>query len=141
MKQLFTPKEYVDFFVSRENYIEILFSLQMLLWSEKWLLPVSCILAELCSIKNESNIGNKPIEALYEAYALWCPQTYANTQQRLQILQTLSKKYPNQAFDLCYKLLNGINYATVMCTHPMRWRCYNYTKTNITHHELYESII
>lgn len=140
MKQLFTPKEYVDFFVSRENYIEILFSLQMLLWSEKWLLPVSCILAELCSIKNESNIENKPIEALYEAYALWCPQTYANTQQRLQILQTLSKKYPNQVFDLCYKLLNGINYATVMRTYPMRWRCYNYTKTNITHHESCESI-
>lgn len=140
IKQLFTPKGFVDFFGPHENYIEVLFSLQMLLWSEEWLLPVSCILAELCKIKNESNIGNKPIEALYEAYTLWCPQTYANTQQRLQILRTLSKKYPSQSFNLYYKLLNGIDYATVVCTHPMRWRCYNYTKTNITHDELSKSI-
>lgn len=140
IKQLFTPKGFVDFFGPHENYIEVLFSLQMLSWSEEWLLPVSCILAELCKIKNESNIGNKPIEALYEAYTLWCPQTYANTQQRLQILQTLSKKYSSQSFNLYYKLLNGIDYATVMCTHPMRWRCYNYIKANLTYDELYKSI-
>lgn len=140
IKQLFTPKESADFLGPRENYVEILFSLQMLLWNEEWLLPVSCILAELCSIKNETNIGNKPIEALYEAYTLWCPQTYANTQQRLQILQTLSRKYPNQSFSLYCKLLNGLGYQTVICTHPMRWRCYNYTKANITYSELYDSI-
>lgn len=140
IKQLFTPKGFVDFWGPHENYIEVLFSLQMLSWSEEWLLPVSCILAELCKTKNESNIGNKPIEALYEAYTLWCPQTYANTQQRLQILQTLSKKYSSQSFNLYYKLLNGIDYATVMCTHPMRWRCYNYTKANLTYDELYKSI-
>lgn len=140
IKQLFTPKGVVDFLGPHENYIEVLFSLQMLSWSEEWLLPVSCILAELCKIKNETNIGNKPIEALYEAYALWCPQTYANTQQRLLILQTLSRKYPNQSFSLYYKLLDGLDYASVVCTHPMRWRCYNYSKADITNYELFESI-
>ena len=117
---MFTPKGLVDFWGPHENYIEVLFSLQMLSWSEEWLLPVSCILAELCKIKNETNIENKPIEALYEAYALWCPQTYANTQQRLLILQTLSRKYPNQSFNLYYKLLNTRENSTVVCTHPMR---------------------
>ena len=140
IKQLFTPKGLVDFWGPHENYIEVLFSLQMLSWSEEWLLPVSCILAELCKIKNETNIENKPIEALYEAYALWCPQTYANTQQRLLILQTLSRKYPNQSFNLYYKLLNTRENSTVVCTHPMRWRCCNYTKANITYGELYDSI-
>lgn len=140
IKQLFTPKGFVGFWGPQENYIEVLFSLQMLLWSEEWLLPVSCILAELCKIKNETNIGNKPIEALYEAYTLWYPQTYANTQQRLLILETLSRKYPNQSFNLYYKLLDRLDYATVMSTHTMKWRCYKYTKANITYNELYDSI-
>ena len=75
----------------------------MLSWSEEWLLPVSCILAELCKIKNETNIENKPIEALYEAYALWCPQTYANTQQRLLILQTYQE---NTQINLLIYIIN-----------------------------------
>lgn len=139
IKQLFTPKESVDFLVSRENHIEILQSLQMLLWSKEWLLPTSCILFELCNIINENNIENKPIETLYEAYALWYPQTFANTQQRLQALQTLSKKYPYQAFSLYYKLLR-LGERIIYTTYPMRWRCFNYTSVNITYGEFYKSI-
>ncbi len=140
IRRLFTPKGFTDIFGPRENYVEILFSLQILLWSEDWLLPVSCILAELCGIKNDINLANKPIEALCQAYTIWNPQTYAGTKQRLQALETLSKKYPNQAFNLYYKLLYQWDNATVLCTSPMRWRCYNYNKNKITYKEILDSL-
>lgn len=140
IRRLFIPKGNISFWGVPENYVEVLFSLQILLWSEEWLLPVSCILAELCGIKNGISLSNKPIEALYETYAIWMPQTYAKTAQRLQVLETLSKKYPNQMFGLYYKLLDKLDSAIVFCTHPMRWRCYNYTKGVVTCKEVRDSI-
>ena len=140
IRNLFTPRGITGFLGPHEHYTPILFSLQALLWDSNWLLPVSCILADLSSIKNDSNLYNKPINALYEAFAIWRPQTYATTDQRLQILTTIAKKYPKQAFDLCCKLIDGLDHATVSCTHPMRWRCYNYSYTDITHKEIRDSI-
>lgn len=140
IKRLFTPKESTDIFGPQENYVQVLFSLQSLLWSEDWLLPVSCILAELCGIKNDINLANKPIEALCQAYTIWSPQTYAGTKQRLQALETLSKKHPNQAFNLYYKLIYQWDSTTVFCTSPMRWRCYNYNKNKITNKDVHDSL-
>lgn len=140
IRDLFTPRGITGFLGPHEHYTQILFSLQAVLWDSNWLLPVSCILADLSSIKNDSNLYNKPINALYEAFAIWRPQTYATTDQRLQILTTIAKKYPKQAFDLCCKLIDGLDHATVSCTHPMRWRCYNYSYTDITHKEIRDSI-
>ncbi len=140
IRNLFAPRGITGFLGPHEHYTQILFSLQAVLWDSNWLLPVSCILADLCSIKNDSNLYNKPINALYEAFAIWRPQTYTTTDQRLQILATIAKKYPKQAFDLCCKLIDGLDHATVSCTHPMRWRCYNYSYTDISHKEIRDSI-
>lgn len=140
IKQLFMPRDSSGLFGFQENYVAILFSLQNLLWAEDLLLPVSCILVELCGIENDINLSNKPIEALRETYTIWCPQTYAVTQKRLQVLETLSKRYPSLVFDLYYKLLDGLESQTVFATHPMRWRCYNYEKQKITIQECRDSI-
>lgn len=140
IKRLFTPKGVNNLWGPQEDYTHILFSLQAILWEEEWLLPISCILADLSSIKNDSNLYNKPINALYEAFAIWRPQTYATTNQRLQVLATIAKKYPKQAFDLCFKLIDGLDHAMVSCTHPMKWRCYNYSYLNISQKDICDSI-
>lgn len=139
-KRLFTPKSVNNLWGPQEDYTHILFSLQTMLWDDRWLLPISCILADLSSIENDSNLYNKPINALYEAYAIWRPQTYARTPQRLQALKTIAKKYPKQAFVLYFKLLDRLDHATVSCTHPMKWRCYDYSYSDITNRDIIDSI-
>ena len=140
IKRLFTPKGVNNLLGPQEDYTHILFSLQAMLWEEEWLLPISCILADLSRIENDSNLYNKPITALYEAYAIWRPQTYAKTPIRLQALETIGKKYPQQAFDLYFKLIDGLDHATVSCTHPMKWRCYNYSHVNVSQQDICDSI-
>lgn len=140
IKKLFTPKGINNFLGPQEDYTYILFSLQAMLWDNRWLLPISCILANLSSIENDTNLYNKPINALYEAYAIWRPQTYARTPQRLQALKTIAKKYPKQAFVLYFKLLDRLDHATVSCTHPMKWRCYDYSYSDITNRDIIDSI-
>ena len=140
IRRLFTPKGANDLLGPREDYTHILFSLQAMLWDEKWLLQISCILLDLSSIHNETNLYNKPINALYEAYAIWRPQTYASITQRLQALDIISKKYPEQAFNLFFKLINGLDHATISGHHPMKWRCYNYTYPNISQKDINDSI-
>ena len=140
IKRLFTPKGVNNLWGPQEDYTHILFSLQAMLWEEEWLLPISYILADLSSIKNDSNLYNKPITALYEAYAIWRPQTYAKTPQRLQALETIAKKYPKQAFDLYFKLIDRLDHATLSCTHPMKWRCYNYSYLHISQKDICDYI-
>lgn len=140
VKKLFTPSGVYNFWNAQENYTHILFSLQAIVWDDKWLLPVSYILADLCNIENNTNLYNKPINALYETYAIWNPQTYANTHQRMQALVTIAKKYPLPAFELCFKLLNELEHSVVYSTNPMRWRCYNFSRTKITHKEIRDSV-
>ena len=140
IKMLFTPKGSNGLMGPSEDYTHILFSLQAMIWDNKLILPISCILADLCSIENNTNLYNKPINALYEAFAIWHPQTYARTNERLETLKTISKKYPAPAFNLCFKLLDRLHLATVTSTHPMKWRCYNYSYANITRREIRDSI-
>lgn len=140
IKRLFTPKGVNNLWGPQEDYTHILFSLQAMLWEEEWLLPISCILADLSRIENDSNLYNKPITALYEAYAIWRPQTYAKTPQRLQALETIAKKYPKQAFDIYFKLIDRLDHATVSYTHPMKWRCYNYSYVNVSQQDICDSI-
>ena len=140
IKRLFTPKGVHNLWGPQEDYTPILFSLQAMLWEEEWLLPISCVLADLSRIENDSNLYNKPITALYEAYAIWRPQTYAKTPIRLKALETIGKKYPQQAFELYYKLIDGLDYATVSCTHPMKWRCYNYSYVNVSQQDICNSM-
>lgn len=123
IRRLFTPKsDTVDIFGPGENYTEILQSFNMLLWETDLLLPVCQILLELSSIENTLNTADKPINSLQTTYTVWYPQTYASIEQRLEILTTLSKKYPEQIFRLCKKLVNEWDRSTLCPTYPMRWR-------------------
>lgn len=139
IKRLFTPRGNSNLWGCTENYTEILFSLQSMLWDETLLLQICIILSELCSIDNNTNLYNKPINALYETFVIWCPQTYANTSQRLTVLELIGTKYPKLAFDLYFKLLDGLDSATVISIHPMKWRCYNYSKSDLTYNEIWNS--
>lgn len=140
IKQLFIPKTNASFMGPSENYTNILRSLRMLLWEEDLFLPVSLILIELSTIENNTNSTDKPFDALCTAYTIWHPQTFVDTNMRLQALRTLCSKYPTQGFSLCKHLVNRFDHGIVYPTSPMRWRHFEQERPKVTNEDIMESI-
>lgn len=140
IKRLFIPKGKTSFLGPGENYIEVLWSLQMLLWEEDLLLPISEILMELSTIKNNCNSLDKPIEVLRMAYTIWYPQTYVATTQRLDALGVLFRKYKTQTFTLCKELIRGLDRGVVFPTHAMHWRRFGQEYRKVTYNDITLSI-
>ena len=141
IRKLFTPKsDTVNIFGPGENYTEVLRSLNMLSWEPELLLPVSQILLELSSIKNNLNTTDKPIDSLQMTYTIWYPQTYATLEQRLEILTSLSKKYPNKIFRLCKSLLNRLDHSVVFPNPTMRWRRFGQARPQATYDDIISTI-
>ena len=137
VKRLFVPKsDTIDIFGSGENYTEVLRSLTMLSWETDLLLPISQIFMELSSIENKLNTTGKPINSLQMIYTIWYPQTYATVEQRLEILTSLSKKYPQSTFKLCKALVDRLDRSTSCSTYPMRWRRFGQERPKATQNDL-----
>lgn len=141
IKRLFTVENKPDkLFDSGVHYTEILFALEKLAWDEYYLFQVTAILFELLHLKNESNYSNSPLNTLGNIYNVWLPQTYANVTDRNNILNTLSKKYPNHCFELCVKLLKSLR-GTVFSAPKMKWRLSDKeSKDSVTWDELYSGV-
>ena len=107
---------------SEISYSELLFCLEQLAWNIIYLPRVTSILLNFCKFPNDSNYANRPIASLYNIYRFSLPQTLAAFSQRLGILQSLSKQYPKELSELCYKLLDGIGQTIFMPTSHFRWR-------------------
>ena len=62
---------------------------------------MSAILARLSRTAIEDNWVNKPIASLDAIYRSWMPQTAASLQERMQALETLTKRFPDIGWRLC----------------------------------------
>lgn len=103
-------------------YGDLLFCLEELAWDERFLARVTDLLLDFCNYPNDSNYANKPSNSLYDIYCLLYPQTLANFEKRLGVLQLLSKKHPKGVCDLCFRLLDGISQTVFSPTSHFRWR-------------------
>lgn len=110
-------------------YSELLFCLEQLAWDIRYLPRVTSILLESCNFPNDSNYSNKPSASLYNIYRFLLPQTLAIFSQRLEILFSLSKRYPIEISELCYNLLDGIKQTIFIPTSHFRWRYSNQIKS------------
>ncbi|MCQ2314506.1 MAG: hypothetical protein MJZ56_04970 [Bacteroidales bacterium] len=141
IKELFTVKHKSDvLFGDGVHYTNILFALEKLAWDEHYLSQVTAILFEIVHLKNESNYSNTPINTLSNIYNVWFPQTYVDVDGRNSILYTLSKKYPNNCFELCVKLLKSLR-GTVISAPKMKWRLSDKeSKDSVTWNELFSGV-
>lgn len=125
VRRLFVPiKKNYYFSGSYEvEYTQILFALDMLAWMPEYLLRISCILAELDKIPNESNYTNRPFNSLMDIYRLWFPQTSVDADGRAKALGALVRRYPETGLRLCIKLATRIRYQNVSFSSLVsRWR-------------------
>ena len=77
----------------------LLWALECLAW--KHLGRVSMILAQLSRTVIDDNWTNKPISSLESIYRSWMPQTAASLEERMQSLETLTKRFPDVGWQIC----------------------------------------
>jgi hypothetical protein len=70
-------------------HADLLWPLEVLAWSPKYLARVCLILANLTKVPTESTWSNSPFKTLVDIFRTWLPQTAATTKQRLQTLDTI----------------------------------------------------
>ena len=97
----------------------LLWALECLAW--KHLGQVSLILAQLSRTVIKDNWVNKPIASLGAVYRSWMPQTAASLNERMQVLETLVKHFPDIGWQICIAQLNAGLRSWDFAYRP-RWR-------------------
>ena len=83
----------------------LLWALECLAW--KHLGRVSAILAQLSKTAIDDNWDDKPIASLHAIYRSWMPQTAAPLRERMQALETLTKRFPGVGWRICIAQLDS----------------------------------
>ena len=122
-------KKNLNLLGSEIYYSDLLFCLEEIAWDVRYLPRVTALLLEFCKYPNDSNYSNKPSASLYNIYRFSLSQTLADFPSRLGILSSLSRRYPKEVRELCFKLLDGIKQTVYMPTSHFRWRYVDKIKT------------
>ncbi|MCY4384289.1 MAG: hypothetical protein OXE44_14185 [Nitrospinae bacterium] len=85
-------------------YSGLLWALETLAWAPEWLTRISIILACLTETEVKGNWVHAPNRSLVSIFRSWLPQTAATIEQRIKVLEKLSKEVP----DATYELLNNL---------------------------------
>jgi hypothetical protein len=99
----------------------LLWALETLAWAPERLGRVAAILARLAHVRIAGNWGNTPHQSLFALFRSWLPQTAANFEQRLQVLDQLSKTDPDVAFQIFDRLADGGPETALPSARP-HWR-------------------
>ena len=129
---LLKPAERVPF--GRCLRTGLLRALECLAWSH--LGRVSLILARLSTIKIDDNFVNKPLGSLAALYRSWLPQTAASFAERMEALETLTKRYPDIGWQVCVAQLDTGPQMALPSYRP-RWRD-DAPSANVTLEEFHE---
>ncbi|GAB5417006.1 MAG: hypothetical protein Crog4KO_18730 [Crocinitomicaceae bacterium] len=125
-------------FSSHIDLTEVLWGLDVTSWVTDYLLDTSRLLCELIKQgPEEYPTANTPIASLKSIFSSWFPQTNASLEERLGVLQYLSKNYPDIAFDLYYDLIFD-GRGSAFHKPRMKWRLFSELReVKSTNHEVH----
>jgi addiction module HigA family antidote len=99
----------------------LLWALECLAWKPQQLPRVIAVLAQLSRTKIDDNWANKPIASLKAIFRCWMPQTAASLPDRMKVLETLTKQYPDIGWQICIEQVEpGTRVGTY--SYRPRWR-------------------
>jgi hypothetical protein len=94
-------------------YADLLWALESLAWSPRWMPRVACLLARMSHVQLPDNWSNRPLYSLLGIFRSWMPQTATALDQRIAVLDKLISSEPDIAFQLMDRLLHhGHNMAS-----------------------------
>ncbi len=103
------------------HHHHLLWALETLAWSAQYLTRAVLALGALAANDPGGRVSNRPATSLRGILLAWRRYTTANITQRLAVIDTLCRRHPDVAFDLCTALLPS--YAEVATsTHTPRHR-------------------
>ena len=106
------------------RYPNLLWALEALSWFPEYLGKTASILAQLAKLfpKKERSLVNRPEKSLREIFCSWHPNTTANLDQRLEVIDGLIKfEDPTVIWDLLMKLLPKMHDVGATNAEP-KWR-------------------
>jgi len=102
-------------------YAPLLWALENLAWSPKWLSRAVLILARLSRLEIKGNWANSPKSTLVDIFRVWIPQTAADIDVRIAVLDSLIYKELDVAFSLLERLIHTGSDSAIPSSRP-RWR-------------------
>lgn len=99
----------------------LLWALEILAWAPERLTRVALVLARLAHVEIKGNWGNSPKASLVDIFRSWFPQTAAELDQRIAVLDTLIARESNVAFDLLDRLVY-VNFDSARSSARPGWR-------------------
>lgn len=87
----------------------LLWALEGIAWNPDTLPGAVMILARLAQIEINDNWKNKPDNSLSAIFCAWMPQTAAGHDDRLALIKTLFRRFPDVAWALCVSQFGGRN--------------------------------
>lgn len=87
-------------------YADLLWALELLAWSPRYMPRVAMILARLSHMALPDNWGNRPVNSLLGIFRSWNPQTTMALEQRITVLDKLIVSEPDIGFGLLGRLLH-----------------------------------
>ena len=89
----------------RAHHVQLLWALEMLAWSPRYISRASAILARLAKLDPGGRYSNRPMESLRSIFLPWCPQTSVGLDMRVEVLEKLREVEPVISWNLLLSIL------------------------------------
>lgn len=123
IKTLFVPREKQFSLTGCEiYYTEFLNVLERIAWDSKYLYEITDILLFTTKFPHDEKYANSPLNSLRQIYRFILPQTLVEFNERIGILSSLSKKYPNEVYHLILCLIKDLRNGYFTYNSTFRWR-------------------
>lgn len=132
-------EEEKGFMINASHHSGLLWALEGLAWMPNYFSLSTLILAKLAVIDPGGELGNRPINSLFEIFKTWHYQTVADWETRMKSLELIAKKEPQIARSIIKSMMpdgRGVG----LINHRFRWRSFDVeTKTSVTYEEMYKT--
>ncbi len=113
---------------------------ERLAWHPDYLGRATSVLAKLARLDPGGKLANRPINSLHEIFLCWHPQTLAELDQRLEVLDLIRAREPQVAWALLNSLLPKALGDTALPTAKPQWRDWSRDPTpQVTYAELFRA--
>ncbi len=99
----------------------MLWALEGLAWNPQTLPRAALILARMAQVEIKDNWVNKPTHSLESIFRAWMPQTAANHEARVDLMNKLTKRFPDVAWKICVSQFSSMH-EVGHYSHKPRWR-------------------
>ena len=122
---------------SSSPHTGLLWALERLAWNPPYLGHAALLLAKLARIDPGGKLGNRPDKSLREIFVCWHPQTSADFEKRLKVLDAIRAREPRVAWRLLCALLPELHAVATPTARP-DWREWTIDqRPKITYAELF----